>query len=140
MYAVTWSAVGFAESVPLLFALAALYGTSHGLVEGAGRRDYVFSGEPVDGCSEAEHHAQAGEVVARRGSEFVRITKAPAGKSANLPVTEADAVAVRPFLHPLLWEALESGQAAFLNEHRHITVLFAAFQPRDGAAGEAAAP
>ena len=37
VYAVTWSAVGFAESVPLLFVLAAVYGTSHGLVEGAER-------------------------------------------------------------------------------------------------------
>jgi len=37
VYAVTWSAVGFAGSVPLLFALAAVYGTSHGLVEGAER-------------------------------------------------------------------------------------------------------
>jgi MFS family permease len=35
VYAVTWSAVGFAESIPLLFVLSALYGTSHGLVEGA---------------------------------------------------------------------------------------------------------
>jgi MFS family permease len=35
VYAVTWSAVGFADTVPLLFALAAVYGTSHGLVEGA---------------------------------------------------------------------------------------------------------
>jgi MFS family permease len=37
VYGVTWSAVGFAESVPLLFALTAVYGTSHGLVEGAER-------------------------------------------------------------------------------------------------------
>jgi len=35
VYAVTWSAVGFASSIPLLFVLTALYGTSHGLVEGA---------------------------------------------------------------------------------------------------------
>jgi len=35
VYAVTWSAVGFAESIPLLFVLTAIYGTSHGLVEGA---------------------------------------------------------------------------------------------------------
>jgi len=35
VYAVTWSAVGFAASIPLLFVLAAVYGTSHGLVEGA---------------------------------------------------------------------------------------------------------
>ena len=35
VYAVTWSAVGFAESIPLLFLLASVYGTSHGLVEGA---------------------------------------------------------------------------------------------------------
>jgi MFS family permease len=37
VYAVLWSAVGFADSVPVLFALAAAYGTSHGLVEGAER-------------------------------------------------------------------------------------------------------
>jgi MFS family permease len=37
VYAVTWSAVGFAGSVPVLFGLAAIYGTSHGLVEGAER-------------------------------------------------------------------------------------------------------
>ena len=37
VYAVTWGAVGFVETVPLLFALTALYGTSHGLVEGAER-------------------------------------------------------------------------------------------------------
>jgi MFS family permease len=35
VYAVTWGAVGFVGSVPLLFVLTALYGTSHGLVEGA---------------------------------------------------------------------------------------------------------
>ncbi len=37
VYAITWSAVGLAETVPLLFVLAAAYGTSHGLVEGAER-------------------------------------------------------------------------------------------------------
>jgi MFS family permease len=37
VYAVTWSAVGFAETVPVLFLLSAVYGTSHGLVEGAER-------------------------------------------------------------------------------------------------------
>lgn len=35
VYAVTWSAVGLSESVPVLFLLSAIYGTSHGLVEGA---------------------------------------------------------------------------------------------------------
>ena len=35
VYAVTWSAVGFAQSIPMLFVLSAIYGTSHGLVEGA---------------------------------------------------------------------------------------------------------
>ncbi len=37
VYAVTWSAVGVAATVPLLFLLTAVYGTSHGLVEGAER-------------------------------------------------------------------------------------------------------
>jgi predicted MFS family arabinose efflux permease len=35
VYAVTWSAVGFTPHVWLLFVLTAVYGTSHGLVEGA---------------------------------------------------------------------------------------------------------
>jgi MFS family permease len=34
VYAVTWAAVGFAETFPLLVVLAACYGTSHGFVEG----------------------------------------------------------------------------------------------------------
>jgi MFS family permease len=34
VYAVTWSAIGFAQSVPALVLLAVVYGTSHGLVEG----------------------------------------------------------------------------------------------------------
>jgi MFS family permease len=37
IYAVTWAAVGLAGDVALLFVLAAIYGTSHGLVEGAER-------------------------------------------------------------------------------------------------------
>ncbi|HEX9049837.1 MAG TPA: MFS transporter [Anaeromyxobacter sp.] len=37
VYGVTWGAVGFVGSVPLLFVLTAVYGTSHGLVEGAER-------------------------------------------------------------------------------------------------------
>src|SRR5512141_1975315 len=37
VYALLWSAVGFAESVPALLVLAAAYGVSHGLVEGAER-------------------------------------------------------------------------------------------------------
>ncbi|MFO0551987.1 MAG: MFS transporter [Polyangiaceae bacterium] len=35
VYSVTWSAVGLAPSVAFLFALVAVYGVSHGLVEGA---------------------------------------------------------------------------------------------------------
>jgi len=35
IYAGTWGAVGFAESIDTLLVLACLYGTSHGLVEGA---------------------------------------------------------------------------------------------------------
>ncbi|MBK8482397.1 MAG: MFS transporter [Proteobacteria bacterium] len=35
VYALTWSAVGLAESLPLILLLAAIYGSSHGLVEGA---------------------------------------------------------------------------------------------------------
>ena len=37
VYAVTWGAVGLAGTIPALAVLAAVYGTSHGLVEGAER-------------------------------------------------------------------------------------------------------
>lgn len=37
VYAVVWGAIGLAGSLPALFALTALYGTTHGLVEGAER-------------------------------------------------------------------------------------------------------
>jgi MFS family permease len=37
IYALTWSAVGFATTIPQLVIVAVLYGTSHGLVEGAER-------------------------------------------------------------------------------------------------------
>jgi MFS family permease len=35
VYAVTWTAVGFVDTIPLLFVLTSIYGASHGLVEGA---------------------------------------------------------------------------------------------------------
>lgn len=35
VYALTWGTIGFADSVAALFALTAVYGISHGLVEGA---------------------------------------------------------------------------------------------------------
>jgi MFS family permease len=35
VYAITWAAVGFSNSILPLFILTAVYGTSHGLVEGA---------------------------------------------------------------------------------------------------------
>ncbi|HEY3450874.1 MAG TPA: MFS transporter [Myxococcales bacterium] len=37
VYGLLWSAVGFVDSIPILFVLTAAYGTSHGLVEGAER-------------------------------------------------------------------------------------------------------
>jgi MFS family permease len=37
VYSVLWSAIGFAASLPALFALTAAYGVTHGLVEGAER-------------------------------------------------------------------------------------------------------
>jgi len=37
VYAVVWGAIGLAGSLPVLFALTAVYGVTHGLVEGAER-------------------------------------------------------------------------------------------------------
>ncbi|NJM41989.1 MAG: hypothetical protein HC853_15130 [Anaerolineae bacterium] len=47
---------------------------------------------------------------------------------------------ITPFLSPVLAAHLQQGTGAFVNEHRHITVLFAGFWPRaqasDAGAGD----
>jgi len=48
VYALTWGSVGFASTIPVLFVLAAIYGTSHGLVEGA---EKALIAELADGRS-----------------------------------------------------------------------------------------
>jgi class 3 adenylate cyclase len=102
-------------------------------VEGADRLDYVYWGGPVDGSAEAEHHARAGEIVLHRDDTFIRIETLPdqerisPGQPANL---RKSGEPPQTYLHPMLWEALASGQEAFLNEHRNTSILFIAFAPQ----------
>jgi MFS family permease len=48
VYAVLWASIGFAESLSVLFVLTAVYGVSHGLMEGAERgliADLAYGGK-----------------------------------------------------------------------------------------------
>jgi class 3 adenylate cyclase len=98
-------------------------------------RDYVLAGTPVDQSAEAEHHARAGEVVLYRDGRSDTISEWPESgepvpeKPEPGKLSEPD---FKGFLHPLLWEAISSGQEIFINEHRHITILFAAFKSLQG--------
>jgi MFS family permease len=60
VYAVLWSAVGLAGSVPVLFVLAAAYGTSHGLVEGAERALVADLGGAGKGKAFGAYHLLVG--------------------------------------------------------------------------------
>jgi class 3 adenylate cyclase/tetratricopeptide (TPR) repeat protein len=120
------------------------------------RLEYVIAGHVLDRCTEAEHLAQAGEVVV--AAELIaaldpaEITEQRAGFAVigslmwrnaphPLPVlidnlststdrTRLEASAAN-FIHPSIAQRLLSKQAAFINEHRKVTMLFARFAEFD---------
>jgi class 3 adenylate cyclase/tetratricopeptide (TPR) repeat protein len=99
------------------------------------RRDYVFSGAPVDGAAEAEHRAEPGEVVLhpgcrRAGGAFARL--APSDEPAPPPISIAGADGLssglcRPFVHPAIAEKALAGRSELLNELRRASILFVSF-------------
>jgi len=113
--------------------------------------EYVVAGEVLDRCAEAEHQALKGEIVAHREllqyagnvqvskqrGEYAWV-KALSRKAAINPLTplpdEISDLARSQFeryLHPVLVERLRENQAAFINEHRKVTVVFAMFSGFD---------
>lgn len=70
VYALLWSAVGLAESVPLLFVLSAAYGVSHGLVEGAERALVADLGGRGKGKAFGAYHMLVGIAALAASTAF----------------------------------------------------------------------
>ncbi|HPR63494.1 MAG TPA: adenylate/guanylate cyclase domain-containing protein [Thermoanaerobaculia bacterium] len=121
---------------PIRIKIGIASGTHTLMMVGQGNtRDYVFAGEPVDGSAEAEHHAEAGDVILHptchgSGGTFFKVKpRTPASPSSH---GISDIVSVseelgRPFLHPALSDKILSGHAHLMNEHRKASILFVSF-------------
>jgi MFS family permease len=70
VYAVLWSAVGLAGSIPVLFVLSAAYGTSHGLVEGAERALIADLGGHRKGKAFGSYHLLVGLAALAASTAF----------------------------------------------------------------------
>ena len=115
------------------------------------RLEHVLVGGPVDDAADAEHHASGGQIVVHRDVlplvENVRAEQLDEGFSLlrsapkvhlpppmPSPISEVPEKAwpfVLAFLHPLIAERLTANRAAFINEHREVTTVFAAFPGLD---------
>lgn len=134
------------------FTLATRIGLAHGpllaLVVGdpASRRELLLSGAALTQAAAAERAATPGEVVATptlqgvlgRGAGstdlapldpalLIDVPAADAPANKLPPLTQAAGDRAAGFLPEALARRIVAGQHAFLNEHRHIGVLFAAF-------------
>jgi len=148
-------------TIQMKLGLAA--GTVLQMVAGsAARAEFVFAGRPLDDAAQAEHRARPGEIVLHPSLrerlpadelagealaagylrfDALRTAAAPAPHPPLPPPTdEARAVAaLRAFLPAEIHARLAAGQAAFVNEHRRVTILFLSFAGIDYAAAGAIA-
>ncbi|MBI3244728.1 MAG: tetratricopeptide repeat protein [Chloroflexi bacterium] len=115
------------------------------------RLEYVVAGRVLDRCAEAQHFAEPGDVVAHnevlallgeadsaptRDESFSRVLRLgrPEPGKALPPLAAASPESVHqfaPYLHPVIAQRLELGEAQFVNEHRSVTVLFIGFDEYD---------
>ena len=114
------------------------------------RLEFIIAGEPIDLCSDAEHHATRGEVMvhdpllefapdaviaeARDGFSLITdMTESVNG--ASLPtidfVPDTAGTVFSRYLHPVIAARLRSEQTDFIDEHRRTTVLFVSFDGFD---------
>jgi class 3 adenylate cyclase/tetratricopeptide (TPR) repeat protein len=150
-----------AGSLTLRMKLGLAAGTILQMVAGSEHRvEFIYAGRPLDDAAAAEHHASPGEIVLHPSlmahlqegvvsgqtleQGFFRmeglahsVTPAP-----HFPLPKAAdegkaIAALSPFLPHQIYDRLRAGQDAFVNEHRQITVLFAAFSGLDYAAEDA---
>ena len=110
------------------------------------RLEYVIAGSALDRCADAEHCADAGEVIVHRtladaGGDIEYVEKrAPFDRVASLhgrqetaPLAPLDALSpalaktFSAYLHPTIAQLIRDGQSSFINAHRKVTVLFANF-------------
>ena len=120
------------------------------IVGGSHRAEFVFAGRAADDAANAEHHAAAGQIVlhpsflSRLSSDEVTVVPIDEGyarlqdaqisiSTAPLPpfLTPSDveraSQILRPFLPFPIYQRLLTSGTFFVNEHRHITVLFVGF-------------
>jgi adenylate cyclase len=112
----------------------------------AARLEYIIAGHVLDACAEAEHHAGKGEVVVHNDllafaadalvvearDDFTCVAglgaAEPPAPLAELKEPTARAIAtIAAYLHPALAEGLRANQLGFINEHRHVVVMFVRF-------------
>ncbi len=115
------------------------------------RLEYIVAGRVLDCCAEAQHFAEPGDVVVQNEvlalldeadyapttdanfSRVLRLSRPEPGKPLP-PLATASPESVHqfaPFLHPVIAQRLEMGEAQFVNEHRFVTVLFVGFEEYD---------
>ena len=115
------------------------------------RLEYVVAGRVLDRCAEAQHFAEPGDVIIHnelialmseaeltptRDDRFSRLSglSHPEPKTPLPPLAAAAPESSRQFtayLHPVIAQRLEMGEAQFVNEHRIVTVLFVGFGEYD---------
>ena len=118
-----------------------VFGLSLGGVEG--RWPYLIAGDPLRQVAEAEHHAQRGEIVLSPEAQNLLPTElAPPHPLApfHWPDAPTEAIAaLRAQVPQVISYRLEAGQADWLAELRHLSVLFLGVSGLDYEAPEALA-
>lgn len=145
--AIPTSAGTFGLTMKAGLAMGAVYCTTVG--DPQTRLEFVIAGPAIDGCSEAEHHAERGEVVVDNAlMPFLgELTIVEGRESFSVVHGTLSAVTPNPLPHvnvpgnaytllqryipPTVAGRLEAGREEFIDEHRHVTVLFVAFTEYD---------
>ena len=114
------------------------------------RLEYLIAGSGLDKSAEAEHFADRGEVVVAnqllpyagqvvvyetRG-DFTCLSKlrrvaAPRPLPQLPPLSPESTSLIGRYIHPNIAQRLQRDQTGFVNEHRHVTVIFASFSGFD---------
>lgn len=141
------SAGTFGLSMKAGLAVGAVYCTNVG--DTHTRLEFIIAGPAIDGCSEAEHHAERGEVVVdnalmpyledltiheeRGGFSVVEGTLADVTPNplSHVDVPQAAYTLLQRYIPPTVAGRLEAGREEFIDEHRSVTVLFIAFTEYD---------
>ena len=139
-----------------MFQLRVKVGLAHGPLfccvvgDTATQITFVAAGEAINRCAEAEHHAASGEIVAhsdllcnvkgivvaeQRGAwsavAALDTPEPPAPLAPPAPLPSQIEEQLTHVAHPMLAQRLRAGEAAFVNEHRNVSVLWVGFNDLD---------